>query len=71
MVCLMTRAILKGISIEYLKKARGTLIAECQCEVPATSERQDLKIRGEIRNEAGEVVAVAEAHWLVGPKRKS
>ncbi len=63
------RGILKGISIEYLKKARGTLTAECTCGVPATSERQDIEIEGLIRNADGEVVARARAHWLVGPKK--
>jgi uncharacterized protein (TIGR00369 family) len=63
------RAILTGLSIDYLKKARGTLTAECRCEVPETSERREVTIEGEIRNAQGIVVARAQARWLVGPKR--
>ncbi len=61
------RGILTGLSIEYLKKARGTLTAECRCIPPTTSSRQEFEINGEIRNSAGEVVARARAKWLVGP----
>jgi acyl-coenzyme A thioesterase PaaI-like protein len=63
------RGILKGMSIEYLKKARGRLTAECKCEVPASNARRELAIEGTIRNDADEIVARATAHWLVGPSR--
>src|SRR6185436_10083230 len=61
------RGILKGISIEYLKKARGPLTAECSVETPSTSERREYDVIGEIRNPAGELVARATAKWLIGP----
>jgi acyl-coenzyme A thioesterase PaaI-like protein len=64
-----TRGILTGLSMEYLKKARGRLTAECRCEVPTTNERRELTIRGDIMNAEGEVVARATARWLVGPSR--
>ena len=64
-----TRGILAGLSIEYLKKARGLLTAECSVEPPTTNERREMLVEGEIKNEAGEVVARATARWLVGPSR--
>lgn len=62
------RAILTGLSIEYLKKARGTLTAEAELEVPETVERQEHEFESVIRDEAGDVVARARARWLVGPE---
>ena len=63
------RAILTGLEVEYLKKARGTLVAEGRCEVPPTSERREVDAESTIRDAAGDVVAIARARWLVGPKR--
>ncbi|MDX1387786.1 MAG: hotdog fold domain-containing protein [Acidobacteriota bacterium] len=65
------RAILKGIRVEYLKKSRGTITAESACEVPVTAEETEHEIVGELRDEAGDVVARATATWLVGPRRRS
>ena len=64
-----TRGILSGLRIEYLAKARGLLTAECTVEPPSTNERREMQVMGEIRNEAGAVVARATATWLVGPTR--
>lgn len=61
------RGILAGIEIEYLKKARGLLTAECQCTIPQSSERTEYLIHGSIRDESGENVAKATARWLIGP----
>ncbi|MEJ7730323.1 MAG: DUF4442 domain-containing protein [Polyangiaceae bacterium] len=63
------RGILTGLSMEYLKKARGTLTAVCDCEVPLTSERREITVVGDIVNKKGEVVARGTARWLVGPSR--
>jgi len=62
------RAILTGLSIEFLKKARGTLTAVAELEVPRTSVRQEYEFESVIRDAAGEVVARAKARWLVGPR---
>jgi acyl-coenzyme A thioesterase PaaI-like protein len=62
-----TRSILSGLSMEYHKKARGTLTAECTCPVIESTERKQYEIVGEIKNADGEVVATARAQWLVGP----
>lgn len=64
------RSILTGLSIEYIKKARGTLTGECTCEPVTSSERRELVIVGELKDASGDVVARARAQWLVGPMKK-
>ena len=61
------RGILKGLRMEYLKKARGLLTAECRTEVSDSLERRELEIEGEICDQSGVVVARAVATWVVGP----
>ncbi|MNX89530.1 hypothetical protein D3C86_1215470 [compost metagenome] len=51
--------------MEYLKKARGTLDATCEFGVPSVTERQELELTVDIRDDAGDVVARARAKWLV------
>jgi len=61
------RSILKGISIEYLKKGRGTLHGECSFMPPEVVEgRSEHYLDIDIKNTAGEMVARARAHWLLG-----
>ena len=62
------RAILVGLSIEYTKKARGPLVGECRCEPPDGSASEERLLEGILRDASGEVVARAEARWLVGPR---
>ena len=63
------RGILKGLRMEYIKKARGLLIAECEAEVSESTERRELEIQGDIMDADGDVVARAVATWLVGPAK--
>ena len=63
-----TRSILTGLSIDYLKKARGTLVAVSDFTPPASGERQEHVIPAVIRDAAGDEVARAQARWLVGPR---
>ena len=60
-----TRGIVTGLSIQYLKKARGRLVAECRCEVPAVDGETRYDVRADIRDEAGDVVAKATVNWLL------
>jgi acyl-coenzyme A thioesterase PaaI-like protein len=62
------RAILTGFSIDYLKKARGTLLAQCRCSVPVRNDPGDVEVNGEIRDSGGAVVAVVRARWRIGPE---
>ncbi len=62
------RAILVGLSMEYHKKARGTLTAECRCPVVDQPAEQELEIQAAIRDAEGDEVATATARWRIGPK---
>ena len=53
------RFIVAGMSIEYLKKARGTITGVCECPVVTTSERQEYQVPVSLRNASGEEVATA------------
>jgi len=64
-----TRGILAGFSVEYLKKARGLLLAECHCEIPDSNAEQEVEVRCDIRNTTGDIVSVARARWLIGPEK--
>jgi acyl-coenzyme A thioesterase PaaI-like protein len=61
------RAIVVGLSIEYLKKARGTLVAESTVDLPPITESREIQIQASIRDAAGDVVATATVRWRVGP----
>ena len=63
-----TRGILTAFSVDYLKKARGRLTAECRCSVPADNSEQTVTLGGEITDRAGDTVARVEAAWLIGPE---
>lgn len=60
-----TRGIVTGLSIEYVKKARGTLTAECRCEVPPIQGETRYEVRSVVTDAAGDVVARATVSWLL------
>ena len=63
------RGILKSFSIDFSKKARGSLTSEAQ-QTPITSnEKKDYKIEVEVKDSSGDVVCSASALWRVGPKK--
>jgi len=62
------RFMVAGLSIEYLKKARGTITGTTTCPVPETAERHEYEVPVELRNPAGELVARATLKTLVGPR---
>jgi uncharacterized protein (TIGR00369 family) len=63
------RFIVAGLSIEYVKKSRGTIEATCECPVPTTSDRHEYEVPVVMRDTQGDVVARASLRSLVGPKK--
>lgn len=62
------RGIPTNISTDFLKKARGRLIAECKCNPPAVTEPMEYTVTAEIRDQSKEVVARVAVLWRLGPK---
>jgi len=62
------RFIVSGMEIEYLKKARGTITAVGEPPVPRSSSRAAYDVPVTLRDAAGDEVAHAVLHSLVGPK---
>jgi len=57
------RGIVKNLSMEYLKKARGTITAECRSVVPSEPGDHDFIAEGVLKDEGGEIVARCTATW--------
>ncbi|AKF09986.1 hotdog fold domain-containing protein [Sandaracinus amylolyticus] len=64
------RFIVAGMSLEYVKKARGTITAESRPPRIASSEKREYAVEVEMRDAKGEVVTRATLRTLVGPKRE-
>ncbi len=62
------RCIVTTFKMDYKKKARGLLTAECSTEPVRVTEERAIDVVGEIVDEAGDVCAVATATWLVRPR---
>lgn len=60
------RGIVVHIGVEYLKKARGTLTAECRCAAPSGLE-ETVSVTANVMNPTGELVARAQVQWLIRP----
>lgn len=62
------RFIVSGLSIDYSKKARGSITATCDVDVPAARvERRELEVTVILRDGGGEEVARATLRTLIGP----
>ena len=61
------RTILKSLRVEYLKKARGTIIAKAKQPAITVSENTSVTVVAELSNAKGDIVARVEALWQVGP----
>ena len=66
------RGIITHLEMDYLKKARGPITAECRVPLPlsTTGERTDLELQALLADASGEVVAKASARWRVGPSTR-
>lgn len=62
------RGIVLGITIDFTKKARGTLTAECFCTVPALTDRVEFPVSAIVRDADGDTVAQATVRWLLSPR---
>lgn len=61
------RFIVTSLLIDFQKKARGPLIAECNCPPPASSERQEYTLTINIRNADKQLVSQVTLKTLVSP----
>ena len=61
------RGIVTDLRISYIKKARGTLLAECRCTVPPVERETRIDVEADIRDAAGDVVARGAVTWLLAP----
>ncbi len=62
------RGIVTGLSVEYTKKARGTLVAETNADIPTVHGEMEHVVRASITDAAGDVVARVAVTWLLRPK---
>ena len=64
------RGIVLGLQAEYLKKSRGKLTAKASFELPSPlDENIPCEAKTEIKDEAGDIVAIVSATWLLGYKK--
>ncbi len=61
------RGIITHLAMDYVKKARGPITAECRAPTPVEGERREYNVEADLTDASGEVVARAHARWLIGP----
>ncbi len=67
-----TRAIVVNLEIEYIKKARGRLIAEGSATPPESiTESVNSLALAEIRDADGNTVSRVKVHWRLSPKEEN
>ena len=64
------RGIVTAIGVQYLKKARGTLTAECHTGDPDWRTPAEHQVSAEIRDREGDVVCRVTATWKLGPRER-
>jgi len=63
------RFIVAGFTVEFHKKARGTIVAEGEASAITSSEKREYAIPVTMKDKAGDVVATATLRTMVGPKK--
>jgi acyl-coenzyme A thioesterase PaaI-like protein len=63
------RGIVTALSVEYLKKARGTIAAECTCAPPEVTSAVDHEVHTLLTDRAGDTVARVTVRWRLAPER--
>lgn len=61
------RWIVTGFDSDYVKKARGTITAECTLPPLDWSQAQSVEGRVDLRDSAGDLVMTARPRWRIGP----
>ena len=61
------RFIVAGLSIEYLKKARGRITATCELELPPLDAKREIQVPVSMADPKGVEVARATLRTLIGP----
>lgn len=62
------RGIVTSLTIDYLKKARGPLVASSTCTPPDWRQPGEHEVVAEIRDGGDEIVARVRARWRIGPR---
>ncbi len=62
------RGIVTKFEIEFVKKARGRLLAECRTKIPEIKGRTEFIVPVEVKDSEGAVVCRAKAHWTLDRK---
>jgi acyl-coenzyme A thioesterase PaaI-like protein len=65
------RGIVTKITIEYFKKARGTVTAESRPTLPDLSVEGEHDFASDVTDAKGELVARAIVRWRLGPDKKA
>ena len=63
------RFIVAGMSLDYIKKARGTITGECKIPPIPSSAKNEYEVPVTLRDPSGEIVVAGMLKTLVGPKR--
>jgi len=61
------KGIVTGLSIDYMKKARGRLVAEGSCALPDVNAEIEHLVHADIRDRDGDTVARTAVRWLLAP----
>ena len=63
------RGILTKLDMEYIKKAKGDLTAECICDIPEVADEINYDVQTIIKDASGETVAIGKFYWLLSRKK--
>jgi len=63
------RFIVAGMSLDYVKKARGTITGECSIAPIESSARREYEVPVTLRDSSGDIVVNGTLRTLVGPKK--
>ena len=64
-----TRGIVRHISVDFMKKARGRLRAVCRCDLPEIKYDLEFKVFAEIFDAEDEIVSRVDVTWQLGPRK--